>query len=71
MILCSHDPREPNLSTHTSINECLLIARRRGTVSRATTMLLNLRRFPRTVEAVQDVVTAIRNRRIDEVGSEL
>ena len=29
MIVCSHDPREPNLSTHTSINECLLIARRR------------------------------------------
>ena len=28
-IVCSHDPREPNLSTHTSINECLLIARRR------------------------------------------
>ena len=28
VIVCSHDPREPNLSTHTSINECLLIARR-------------------------------------------
>ena len=28
MIVCSHDPREPNLSTHTSINECMLIARR-------------------------------------------
>lgn len=69
MIVCSHDPREPNLSTHTSINECLLIARRRGGVSRATTLFVNLRRFPRTVEAVQDVVAAIRNRRIDEVGS--
>ena len=69
MIVCSHDPREPNLSTHTSINECLLIARRHGEVSRATTMFVNLRRFPRSVEAVQDVVAAIRNRRIDEVGS--
>ena len=47
MIVCSHDPREPNLSTHTSINECLLIARRRGGVSRATTMFVNLRRFPK------------------------
>ena len=36
-IVCSHDPRNPNLSTHTSINECLLIARRRdGGVSRAS-----------------------------------
>ena len=32
-------------------------------------MFVNLRRFPRTVEAVQHVVAAIRNRRIDEVGS--
>ena len=68
MIVCSHDPREPNLSTHTSINECLLIAKRRRGVSRATTFV-NLRRFPKTVEAVQNVVTAIRNQRIDEIGS--
>ncbi len=32
-------------------------------------MFVNLRRFPKTVEAVQDVVAAIRNQRIDEVGS--
>lgn len=32
-------------------------------------MFVNLRRFPRTVEAVQDVVAAIRNRRVDGVGS--
>ncbi len=36
MIVCSHDPRDPNLSTHTSINECLLIASRDGGVSRAS-----------------------------------
>ena len=29
---------------------------------------MNLRRFPRTVEAVRDVVAAIRNRRIEEIG---
>ena len=69
MIVCSHDPREPNLSTHTSINECLLIAKRNGGVSRAATIFVNLRRFPKTVEAVQDVVAAIRSRRVDEVGS--
>lgn len=70
MIVCSHDPREPNLSTHTSINECLLIARRREPgVARATTIFVNLRRFPRSVEAVREVVDAIRNQRIDEVGS--
>ncbi len=69
MIVCSHDPREPNLSTHTSINECLLIGSRNRGTSRATTMFVNLRRFPKTVEAVQDVVAAIRNQRIDEVGS--
>ena len=69
-IVCSHDPREPNLSTHTSINECLLIARRRERgVSRASTLFVNLRRFPRTVEAVQDVVAAMQNRRVDEIGS--
>ena len=69
MVVCSHDPREPNLSTHTSINECLLIARRRGEVSRASTMFVNLRRFPRSVDAVREVVDAIRNHRIDEGGS--
>ena len=69
IVLCSHDPREPNLSTHTSINECLLIARRRGGVSRATTMFVNLRRFPKSVDAVREVVDAIRNHRIDEAGS--
>ena len=69
MIVCSHDPREPNLSTHTSINECLLIAKRDGGASRATTMFVNLRRFPRSVDAVRDVVDAIRNRRVDKVGS--
>ena len=69
VIVCSHDPREPNLSTHTSINECLLIARRRGGVSSPSTLFVNLRRFPRTVEAVGDVVAAIRNQRIEEVGS--
>ena len=71
LILCSHDPREPNLSTHTSINECLLIARRRGAhgQSGAPTKFVNLRRFPKTVDAVRDVVAAIRHRRIDEVGS--
>ena len=69
MIVCSHDPREPNLSTHTAINECLLIATRDGRASRASTLFVNLRRFPKTVEAVQDVVAAIQSRRIDEVGS--
>ena len=31
-------------------------------------MFVNVRRFPRTVEAIQDVVIAIWNRRIDEIG---
>ena len=69
MIVCSHDPREPNMSTHTAINECLLIATRASRSARAATIFVNLRRFPKTVEAVQDVVAAIRSRRIDEVGS--
>ena len=69
MIVCSHDPREPNLSTHVTINECLLIATRSGRASRAPTIFVNLRRFPRTPDAVHDVVAAIRSRRIDEVGS--
>ena len=69
MIVCSHDPREPNLSTHVTINECLLIATRSGRASMAPTIFVNLRRFPRTPDAVHDVVAAIRSRRIDEVGS--
>lgn len=36
MIVCGHDSRVPNLSTHTSINECLLVASREGEVSRAS-----------------------------------
>ena len=69
MIVCSHDPREPNLSTHTAINECLLIATRSGRASRAPTLFVNLRRFPRTPDAVLEVVAAIRSRRVGEVGS--
>ena len=69
MIVCSHDPREPNLSTHTAINECLLIATRDGRASRASTLFVNLRRFPRTAEAVGNIVDAIREQRVDEVGS--
>ncbi len=69
MVVCSHDPREANLSTHTSINECLLIAKRDGVGSKAATMFVNLRRFPKSIDAVREVVDAIRNRRIDEVGS--
>ena len=69
MIVCSHDPREPNLSTHTTINECLLIATRSGRASRAPTLFVNLRRFPRTPDAVREVVAAIRSRRVGEVGS--
>ena len=37
--------------------------------SRATTKFVNLRRFPRSADAVREVVDVIRNRRIDEVGS--
>lgn len=69
MIVCSHDPREPNLSTHTSINECLVIARRDDGTFQAPTRFLNLRRFPGTVEAVRDAVSAIRSRRFDEIGN--
>ena len=69
MIVCSHDPREPNLSTHTSINECLVIARRDDGTFQAPTRFLNLRRFPGTVEAVRDAVAAIRSRRFDEIGN--
>ena len=32
-------------------------------------MFVNLRRFPKSVDAVREVVAAIRNRRVDEVGS--
>ena len=41
----------------------------REIASRGSAMFVNLHRFPRSGEAVQDVVAAIRNRRIDEVGS--
>ena len=69
MIVCSHDPRDPNLSTHTAINECLLIATRKSGAPRSPTLFVNLRRFPRTTEAVLNVAAAIRTRRFDEVGS--
>ena len=45
------------------------VATRASRSARAATIFVNLRRFPKTVEAVQDVVAAIRSRRIDEVGS--
>ena len=73
MIVCSHDPREPNLSAHTSINECLLIATRE-TLQPAPpppppTKFLNLLRFPKTMDDVRDVISAIRNQRFEEIGN--
>ena len=68
-ILSVHEPQEPNLSTHTEINECLLIARRNKTGSRSPTKFINLRRFPRTMEAVGEIVEAVRAGREKDIGS--
>ena len=59
----SHDPGNAHLSRHTATNERLLIANRNGGVANPPTMFVNLRRFPTTVAAVQEVVSAILRRR--------
>lgn len=69
LVLCCHDPHNSNLSEHTSIHECLFIAVRRGADNNDPTLFVNLRALPRTTEAVREVVTAIRERKIDAVGT--
>lgn len=69
LVLCSHDPNNGNLSEHTSIHECLFVASRRSVRNDDPTLFVNLRSFPRTPEAVRDVVTAIRERRFDAIGT--
>ena len=69
LVLCCHDPKDSNLSEHTDIHECLFIASRRCAGANDSTLFVNLRSFPRTTEAVREVVTAIRERKIDAVGT--
>ena len=69
LVLCCHDPNNGNLSEHTAIHECLFIASRRCAGDNDSTLFVNLRSFPRTTEAVREVVTAIRERKIDVVGT--
>lgn len=69
LVLCCHDPNNGNLSEHTSIHECLFVASRRRVRNNDPTLFANLRSFPRTAEAVREVVTAIRERKIDAVGT--
>lgn len=68
LVLCCHDPKDNNLSEHTSIHECLFIASRRCN-DKDPTLFVNLRSFPRTTETVREVVTAIRERKIDVIGT--
>ena len=68
LVLCCHDPKDNNLSEHTSIHECLFIASRRCN-DKDPTLFVNLRSFPRTTETVREVVTAIREREIDVIGT--
>ena len=69
LVLCCHDPNNGNLSEHTSIHECLFVASRRSVRNDDPTLFVNLRSFPRTTEAVREVVTAIRERKIDQIGT--
>lgn len=69
LVLCCHDPKNPNLSEHTAIHEALFIASRRRAGSDDPTLFVSLRSFPRTAEAVRDVVTAIRERRFAGIGT--
>lgn len=69
LVLCCHDPKNSNLSEHTSIHECLFVASRRSGHNNDPTLFANLRSFPRTAEAVREVVTAIKERKIDAVGT--
>lgn len=69
LVLCCHDPKNSNLSEHTDIHECLFIASRRRAGDSDSTLFVNLRSFPGTTQAVREVVTAIRERKIDVVGT--
>lgn len=69
LVLCCHDPKNSNLSEHTSIHECLFVASRRCAANDDPTSFVNLRSFPRSAEAVRDVVSAIREREFDAIGT--
>ena len=69
LVLCCHDPKNSNLSEHTDIHECLFVSSRRCVENNDPTLFVNLRSFPRTAESVRDVVTAIKERKFDAIGT--
>jgi len=59
IIVTSHDPAQVSFSENTSINECLVICRRRPQDKRQDTLFVSLSRMPNTVEEAIQTTAAI------------
>lgn len=62
----SHDPRKPNFSGETGINESLIVARKG--VPKGSTRFINLRRNPSSILEVLELISRIRKDNLEDWG---
>ena len=67
VVMC-HDPKNINLSQETKINECLLIATRRGAGEGRPTTFVKLSRFPLNTADAGAIAAALRDGNFDAIG---
>ena len=67
VVMC-HDPKNINLSQETNINECLLIATRRGAGEGRPTTFVKLSRFPVKTADARAIAAALRDGDFDAIG---
>ena len=68
IVMC-HDPKNINLSQKTAINECMLIATRKGRGEEEPTTFVKLSRYPRNGDDAARVARAIVNGGWDAIGT--
>ena len=68
IVMC-HDPKNINLSQKTKINECMLIATRKGRGGEEPTMFVKLSRYPKNGDDAARIARAIANGEWDAIGT--
>ena len=68
IVMC-HDPKNINLSQKTAINECMLIATRKGRGENEPTTFVRLSRYPKNGDDAARIARAIANGEWDAIGT--
>ena len=68
IVMC-HDPKNINLSQKTAINECMLIATRKGRGEEEPTTFVKLSRYPKNSNDAARIARAIANAEWDGIGT--